>query len=164
MKLFNRTLDLYLLVLIVAFEAIGALYGGWGLIVDPTGKKIKLPPGMIENSMFQDYLIPGIILFTFLGVIPLFLAYSLLFKPKWRLIGFLNIYPGYHWAWTYTMYTAIILISWINIQVIILNFGSMIQGAFGLLGVTILILTLIPRVKRQYRLANHYKKHDTVKK
>jgi len=158
MKFRRRTIEIYLLVFFVTIEAVGALYGGFSLISDPTGEKIKLQAGLLENTVFQDYLFPGVILFSLLGILPLFLVYALLFKPGWQFPDFLNIYPDYHWAWTYTLYTAIILIIWINIQMILLNIGSVIQGSTGLLGSIILILTLMPRVKRQYRVQSHRKK------
>ncbi len=158
MRFKNRTIEIYILALLVLTEAFGALYGGYSMIIDPTGEKLKFPAGMLDNTIFPDYLIPGIILFTLLGILPLFLAYSLLFKPDWHIFNFLNIYAGYHWAWTYTLYMSILLVLWINIQMILINIGSVIQGVTGLLGSFILILTLMPRVKRQYRVQIHRKK------
>jgi hypothetical protein len=164
MKLKNRTIESYLLVILMAFVATGALIGGFNLIADPSGEKISLPAGLLKNTIFPDYLIPGIFLFTFLGIFPLILSYALLFKPRWRFPDHLNIYPDYHWAWTYTLYTAIILIIWINMQMILLNIGSTIQGAFGLLGILILIITLMPRVKRQFREQVVRKRHGIIHK
>jgi len=161
MKPRRKTIEICILIIAVAFEAIGALYGGINLINDPSGESIKLPITMLEGTSFQNYMIPGIILFLLLGFFPLFLIFPLFFKPNWPLIGKLNIYKGYHWAWTYTLYASIILISWINIQVMILETGSAIQGAFGMLGVIMLILTLSPAVKRYYKL-HHRSRHQTL--
>lgn len=159
-----KGIDIYILVFLVAVEAIGALYGGINLMNDPSGESIKLPIGLLNGTIFPNFLIPGIILFLLLGFFPLFMVYPLLFKPRWRLINRLNIYPSYHWAWTYTLYTAIMLMIWINLQVMMIGTGSLIQGSFGMLGIIILILTLLPSVKRQYRLPNHKKKPEFVKK
>jgi len=86
----------------------------------------------------------------------------LVFKPNWPLINGLNIYKSYHWAWTYTLYTAIMLIIWINTEMMILGTGSIIQGTFGLLGVFILIVTLTPGVKHYYKLQNHARHNSTA--
>lgn len=162
MKPRRKTIEIYILIIAVAFEAIGALYGGINLMRDPSGESIKLPITMLEGTSFQNYMIPGIILFLLLGFFPLFLIFPLIFKPNWPLISKLNIYKGYHWAWTYTLYASIILISWINIQVMILETGSAVQGAFGMLGVIILVLTLSPGVKRYYKLHRYTRHHHVV--
>jgi hypothetical protein len=164
MKSIHRTVEVYILVLLVALEAIGALYGGYNLMNDPSGESIKLPIKLLESSIFPNYMIPGIILFLFLGFFPLFLVYPLLFKPKWKLINRLNIYQGYHWAWTYTIYTAIMLMTWINLQMMMIGTGSILQGTFGMVGIVILVIAMMPRVKRQYRLPNHKKKSDFSQK
>lgn len=155
MKAKSKTIEIYILVITLAFLAVGALYGGISLMNDPSGESIKLPITFLEGTVFSNYLIPGVILFLALGFFPLFLLFPLLFKPNWPIINKLNVYKSYHWAWTYTLYSAIMLIIWIDVQVLILKTGSVIQGTFGLLGVFILILTLSPRVKRYYRLQNH---------
>lgn len=160
MRTKNKTIEIYILILTVAFEAIGAIYGGINLINDPSGDSIKLPITLLEGTVFSNYLIPGIILFLLLGFFPLFLIFPLIFKPDWPIINSLNIYKSYHWAWTYTLYTSIILIIWIDVQIMILGTGSIIQGAYGLLGVFILIITLTPGARRYYRI--HTSSHRPV--
>lgn len=160
----SKSAEVYLLIVLIAFEALGAIYGGISLMNDPSGESIKLPISLLEGTFLNSYIIPGIILFVLLGFFPLFLIFPLIFKPNWPVINRLNIYSGYHWAWTYSLYTAIMLIIWINVQMMILGTGSNIQGIFGLLGIAILIFTLMPRVKRYYRLQNNSRNHTQRKK
>jgi len=162
MKVKRKAAATYLLILLLAFEAIGAIYGGFSLMNDPSGSGLKMPLSFLEGTIFSSYLIPGIILFLLLGIFPLFLIFPLIYKPNWPIINGLNIYKSYHWAWTYTVYTAIMLIIWINVEMMILSTGSIIQGTFGLLGVLILILTLTPGVKRYYKLQNHSRHSSTA--
>lgn len=164
MKTKSKSPEIYILIIAVAFEAIGAIFGGISLMNDPSGESIKLPVKLLEGTVFNSYIIPGIILFLVLGFFPLFLIFPLIFKPNWPIINKLNIYRNYHWAWTYTLYTSIILIIWINVQMMILSTGSIIQGSFGLLGVFILVLTLLPQVKSYYRLQNHNRQRSGVSK
>jgi hypothetical protein len=164
MKTKSKTVEVYILIIAIALEALGAIYGGISLMNDPSGDSIQLPITLLEGTIFSSYLIPGIILFLLLGFFPLFLIFPLIFKPDWPIINGLNIYKSYHWAWTYSLYTAIILVIWINIQMMILGTGSMIQGTFGLFGVFILIMALTPRVKRYYRIQNHNRHHFNVTK
>lgn len=154
MKAKSKSVEIYILILAVAFLSAGAIYGGMMLMNDPSGNSLKLPITLLERTIFPNYMIPGIILFLLLGFFPLFLIFPLIFKPRWPLINGLNIYKNYHWAWTYTLYTAIMLITWINIQTMILGTGSMIQGGVGLLGVFILIVCLMPVTRRYYRIQN----------
>jgi len=164
MKPRSKTIEIYILVAAVAFLAGGAIYGGGSLMNDPSGERIKLSIKMLEGTIFSNYLIPGVILFLTLGFFPFFLIYPLLFKPRWPVIDKINIYKSYHWAWTYTLYAAIMLIIWIDVQTMILKTGSIIQGIFGLLGVFILVLALSPRVKRYYRLQTHSRQQVNTSK
>jgi hypothetical protein len=50
------------------FNGIGAFYGGSGLIMDPTGDRIRLSQHFLEKTPFNNYLIPGIILLIVNGV------------------------------------------------------------------------------------------------
>ena len=50
------------------FIALGALGGGWGLITAPDGSNLGMPLSMLEHSPFPDFLIPGWILLTVLGL------------------------------------------------------------------------------------------------
>jgi hypothetical protein len=164
MKSKSKVAEIYILIIAVAFEAVGAIYGGISLMNDPSGESIHLPVKLLEGTIFNSYIIPGIILFLLLGFFPLFLIFPLIFKPNWPIINNLNIYKSYHWAWSYTLYTSLMLIIWINIQMMILSTGSVMQGIYGLLGIFILILTLSPRVKRYYRIQNHTRQHSAMPK
>ena len=64
MKTIVKTISILLLLL----NGIGALYGGYQLITDPTGSKMQIPLSFLENSPFNDYLIPGIVLFIVNGI------------------------------------------------------------------------------------------------
>ncbi|UCD78165.1 MAG: hypothetical protein JSW26_22570 [Desulfobacterales bacterium] len=49
------------------FIGITAVMGGFGLVSDPTGNKMDVPLGLLKNSPFTSYLIPGLILLIFNG-------------------------------------------------------------------------------------------------
>jgi hypothetical protein len=151
MKSRQKPFEVYLLIITVLIQSSAAIFGGINLIYDPTGISIRLPISLLKGTYFSDFLLPGILLFVLIGLIPLFLIIPLILKPKWHGFNQLNIYKGYHWVWTYTLYNSIILISWINIQLVVLNNGSMIHGIVGILGTIMLILTLLPSVKSYYR-------------
>ena len=164
MKINHLSYGVIVLVLLVTFESLGAIYGGISLISDPTGEKLDLPKELLEGAIFSSFLIPGIILFILLGIFPLFLIFPLLFRPRWRIFERLNIYPTYHWSWTFTLYTSILLIIWVDVQIIILEYGSVIQAAFSLMGVVMLIISLMPSVKKYYLVRDRNRHQNSIKK
>ncbi|MBN1157931.1 MAG: hypothetical protein JXA61_01005 [Bacteroidales bacterium] len=74
------------------FIALGALGAGFLMMVNPDGSKIQMPLGMLEDSPFKDFLIPGIILFTVNGLGNL-LAGCLSFL-RHKLAGWAGIFLG----------------------------------------------------------------------
>ena len=64
----KRIRNIFLIVL--GFLALGAIGGGIVLIISPSGVLIGIPLSEFNNIPFNSYLIPGIILFSILGVIP----------------------------------------------------------------------------------------------
>lgn len=58
-------------MLLLAFNGLGAIYGGTLLIADPSGKLIQMPMEVLNRTPFHDFLIPGIVLFNLIGVFSL---------------------------------------------------------------------------------------------
>ena len=106
-----------ILLILLGFLGVGAIGGGGVLIISPTGEMLGMPSSMLEKSPFNSYLIPGIILFTVLGLIPLMLIIALIKKPKSKLADQFNFFKDMHWAWTYSIYIGFILIIWIQLQI-----------------------------------------------
>jgi hypothetical protein len=134
----------FLLIFLIFFLSVGALFGGFMLISDPSGYSLRFPANSLTNSQFSDFTIPGVILFISLGLFPLFLIYPLIFRPGWKWANSLNIYKNRYWAWTYSMYVGIILIIWIDVQIYLIGGGALIQFLYAVLGVCIVITALIP--------------------
>ena len=53
------------------FLGVGAIGGGAALMLGPRGEIIPLPISALAGTPFGSYLVPGLILFTVLGVGPL---------------------------------------------------------------------------------------------
>jgi hypothetical protein len=56
------------------FLGVGALAGGSALMLGPRGEIIPLPVSMLRGSPFDTYLVPGLILFSVIGMGPLLAA------------------------------------------------------------------------------------------
>jgi len=145
----QRPFTLYLLSFFLAFQSLGGLFGGISLVLSPSGEIMKMPLSMLDGSPFNTFLVPGLILLILLGVLPGLLVYSLFRRPLWKWFGILNLYKGVHWAWTYSLYFGIMLAIWILAEIIWINY-DILQTIFGLVGVTIIILVMLPANMRYF--------------
>jgi hypothetical protein len=133
-----------LLMILLGFLAIGAIAGGIGLILSVINETALLPPEYLKNSPFDTVLIPGIILFIFIGIIPAITTYGLISKKKCKILEYLNLYPDRHWSFAYSIYSAIILIVWLDFEILFIGY-HILQFIYILVAVAILIATLHPR-------------------
>jgi hypothetical protein len=61
-------------VVLEIFLGIGALFGGGQFILAPDGHVIGISLKMLAGTPFHSFLIPGLLLFTFVGIGPLLAA------------------------------------------------------------------------------------------
>ncbi|NQU80831.1 MAG: hypothetical protein HQ543_04880 [Bacteroidetes bacterium] len=120
------------------------------LALDPSGELLQMPVTILENSPFNNFLIPGLILFTVFGVLPALIFYSLLKRPQWTWVNVLNVYSDMYWAWTFTLYIGFVLIIWISVQTLIINFVLFVHTGYVLLGLSIVCIALLPSVRQHY--------------
>jgi len=118
------------------FQGLSGLLGGIGLVADPTGGLFQMPLSWLEGSPFGDYLIPGWILLLVLGVFPLVAWYGLV-KRWW-------------WSWLAAGAVGIGLVIWVLVQIRIIGYHPQppFQLIYGLLGVVILGLSLMPSIRQ----------------
>ena len=101
--------------ILLLFNAISALFGGWSLMIDPSGETLDMPIRFLEHSPFETFLVPGIILFVTNGLFSLLFAVMALLKIM-----------NYSWL---VIFQGFILVGWLIIQII------MIRDFYGLLHV-----------------------------
>lgn len=139
-------------LMLLGFLVIGAIGGGVVLMISPTGEMIGLPLSEFKNIPFNSYLIPGIILFSVFGVIPLLLIMALLKKPESKIAEQINIFKDMHWSWTYSIYIAFSLIGWIHIELIFLQGGvHWLQTFYMFYAILIIIIALQPQMRFLYK-------------
>jgi len=110
------------------FSGIGAIAGGLAAITNPEAP-LGMPIEALKSSPFHNYLIPGIILFTIIGLGNVFSAFMLLFKSKFQ--GYISSVFG--WA----------IIIWIVVQCIMLNAVVFLHVLFFAIGLTEAVLSMI---------------------
>lgn len=57
-----------IILLLLAATSLSVLYGGMNLILHPDGSSLKLTPDWLIDSPFKNFMIPGLVLFLFIGV------------------------------------------------------------------------------------------------
>ena len=141
-----------ILVCLLSFLGISALGGGLFLIISPSGKLIGgLPLSILKNSPFQDFLIPGIILFLVIGIVPLLTAIALIKKPMSVFAEKLNVFKDLHWSRSFSIYVAFALIIWIQVESIFVQSVGWLQTFYLLYALPIIVIALLPKVRLKYK-------------
>ncbi|HEK19620.1 MAG: hypothetical protein C0191_03910 [Mucilaginibacter sp.] len=139
------------LILLLGFLGLGALGGGGALVISPGGRLIGMPLSLLKKSPFHDFLIPGTVLFLLLGIAPCLLIFALIRKPACTFAEKLNCYRDMHWSWTFSIYTAFILIAWIQLEMVFLQAVSWLHTFYMVLAIAILFVALLPAVRSLYQ-------------
>jgi hypothetical protein len=92
------------------FLGIGAIAGGIALILGPRGEILPLPMSALAGSPFSTYLMPGLILFTVLGIGPFAAAFL-----AWR---------GHPLATIAAFGTGVALLIWILVEIAVIGYSN----------------------------------------
>lgn len=101
------------------FVGLGAVVGGLAAIINPQ-EPVGMPVELLNNSPFNNYLIPGIILFTIIGLGNVISAF--MFRFKLRFQGYIS--SVFSWA----------LVIFIVVQCMMLNTVHFLHIIFFVIG------------------------------
>lgn len=116
-----------LLFILHWFVGIGAIGGGLMAILNPEGPG-GMPTNALENSPFQDFLIPGIILFAIIGLGNVLCAFIFHFNLK---------YQGY-----ISFVFSVALVIWIIVQCIMLRSVVLLHVIYLIIGLVEICLSV----------------------
>jgi hypothetical protein len=128
-----------LLFILHAFVGLGAMGGGMMAILNPQAPG-GMPTDALKNSPFSNYLIPGIILFTVIGLGNVISALVIYFRPRFH--GYVS--SIFSWA----------LVIWIIVQCIMLNSVVYLHVIFFMIGLVEAVLAMIILFKQRMFPAN----------
>ena len=149
----NANSERNILVFLLAFLGLGAIGGGGALLISPSGKLLGgLPLSILKNSPFTDFLVPGIILFVVLGLIPCLLVYALIKRPESKFAGYFNYFKDMYWAWSFSIYVAFALIIWIQVETIFVQGVGWLQTFYMLYSIPLVFVALLPKVRIFYKV------------
>ena len=112
----------YAILVILLFNAIGALSAGYLFMTDPSGVKMGMSTEMLQYSPFHDFFIPGVVLFIANGLL-----------SAVTLVLYLT---GHKLALRLVLLQGVILCTWIFVQMIMLRLihpMHLVMAAAGLL-------------------------------
>jgi hypothetical protein len=116
------------------FCGIGALAGGSAAILDPVNPMGMITTEVLQYSPFKDFLIPGLFLFTVLGLGNLLVAFA--YIRKWNLRPWIS---GFF---------ASAMVCWIVIQCLMLMAVEVLHVIFFLIGAVQGLLALTQLIKK----------------
>jgi DMSO reductase anchor subunit len=111
--------------LLLLFNGIGAIFGGWNLMNHPDGSSMQMSLDYLKHSPFSDYLISGVILFAANGLFSFFVLTSIALRLK--------DFPSFIIA------QGAILAGWIMIQVIMIQTIINLHYILGSVGLLLIV-------------------------
>jgi hypothetical protein len=116
-----------LAVVLEVFLGLGALFGGGAFILAPDGHLLGMPTKLLTGSPFTSYLVPGIVLFTFIGIAPLLAAAMTVRRQAFAPIAAVAV--------------GLTLIGWISVEMVVLaGLGSLAWALYLVLGACIALI------------------------
>jgi hypothetical protein len=114
--------------ILLMFTSMTALWGGWLLMQDPSGRLLKITVTALEHSPFTNFFIPGLLLFIFLGIGSLgcLIVYSLSNKMYTRFIRL----------------EGAVLLVWIIVQMIMLQQFNGLHSIFLTIGALLIAASI----------------------
>jgi hypothetical protein len=138
----------WVLIALLLLLSVSALIPGAMFMLAPDGHLIQMPMSNLNESPFKNYFIPGLLLFLFVGVFPMAVAYGLWRMPAWNWPNLINPFKLQHWSWAGSLAAGVILITWITVQVLLIKSVAFLHYLYWCWGIFVVLLTLTSRVRQ----------------
>ena len=115
-----------LLFILVCFITLSSIFSGLLMIIRPDGGLLSLPLSLLDGTPFKDYLIPGILLTSVVGVVNLFAVLHNLQRNRNR----------FNWA----MAGGIMIIGWIIAQMTLIKAFHWLHIFYLVIGILIILI------------------------
>jgi hypothetical protein len=142
------------LIVLLVFLGVSGLFGGVAFVAAPDGSILHAPKSWLENIPFSDFLIPGLLLFFIVGVLPLLVAAALQWRPAWPGLQRRAPFKGQYWGWTASGLAGFGIIIFEIVEAAYIGLGSVLQYLYLFVGVAIVALALSGPVREFYRVGS----------
>jgi hypothetical protein len=121
-------------LVLLFFLGLSALPAAVGMIADPSGSMMGLPPGMLDQTPFSTFLFPAILLGLFNGILSLLFALLVIKKHPLQ-------------AWM-VMFQGGVLLVWITAEVIMNLYYPLLTLPYYLIAILLVACGLIMRLSK----------------
>jgi hypothetical protein len=149
----SKPFIIWILFILHILLGVGAIASGLLMMISPDGDLMHMPLNLMQDSPFSTYFIPGLILFTFLGIYPMIIAYGLWKKPTWTWAEAVNPFKRFHWSWAGSIAAGLIVVIWLTVELIWVGY-SFLHTVYYIWGGLITLITLLPGVRRYIQKSN----------
>jgi hypothetical protein len=146
------TISLWLISVSLVLLGVSAAFGGFLLVIDPSGARMQWSLALLEHSPFENFLIPGLLLGIVFGIGSFLALLALWFRPTWPLGTAITRFTGEHWSWSVAFTIGLGQVIWIVAEVLMVRVASWLQPVCVTLGVLIVLLTFEPGFRRSFAL------------
>jgi uncharacterized membrane protein (DUF2068 family) len=154
----SKPAAVYVLIALEVLLAVLGFASGITFLLDPSGKTHDMDTTLLKTTPVGDFTLVGLFFVACYGILPTLATYGLWKLPRWRWTDAVNKWPRQNWAWTATAATGVILILWIAVEIMLIGspngFPRFLQVMMTLLGVVILALAMLPRVRVYTKLVD----------
>lgn len=145
-----RPLSVQALVVLHVLLGVGAIGGGLTMIVDPSGGRMAMPLAVLDGTPFSSFLVPGLILFLVLGIVPALTAVALWFSPAASSFSVMVGSVKLPLALVASVSVGVALVIWIVVQGAMIGMASPLQWSYLVLGFVIVALSATTSARRHF--------------
>lgn len=145
-------IPLLLLSACLVFLGVNGFVGGYLMLRDPYGAPMGMPVSMLENTIFDNFTVPGLCLIFIWGCGSLLTLLGLWLRPHWFGLDALSRRLHQHWSWELSLLLGVGLLVWLIYQVFTLPEIAPIQIVLFVLAALLVLLPLHPAMRRYYRI------------
>jgi hypothetical protein len=145
----QRPFMLWPLIIVLISYALGGFSGGIPMLADPANGGYLQFADLLPLLPVTNLIMPGLFLFTVMGLFPLFLVYALIARPEWTWLDRFFQWSKHHWAWTGTLILVAIIAIWLAFEAWLIGWFP-ITTLTAIQGLLILLLAMVPSVRKFY--------------
>ena len=116
----------WVLVGLLTLLGVRGLAGGLQFILVPSGEFIGVSTVALASTPLQNYLVPGLVLFGWFGLLPFLVVYGL--------------YTSAWWGWPVAILVGVTLVIWAVLEGFVIGFGERLQYVNVVYGVVVAVL------------------------
>ena len=143
---------LLILSVCLVFLGVNGVVGGYLMLNDPYGAPMGMPVSVLEHTLFQNYIIPGLCLIFVWGGGSLLALVGLWLRPQKPDLDVVTRWTHEHWSWTLSVALGLGLLVWLTYQVFTLPAIAPVQVILFVLAIFLVVVPLAPGMRTYYRL------------